>query len=822
MHHRSPAFIFDPSIPAKPMNSRTAFRFKPSALAQAAALTTLVLSGSAALAQANDEQPRPKDDSTRLGTIVIQGSGDRLGAGLMLNEDAVKARSTVTKASTEKDRSTSNLYQSMTLLPGINSYNHDATGLFGGGITVRGFNSDQLGLAVNGVPVNDSGSYSVFPQEYADGENLCTLSVAPGNPDVDSPHIGATGGGITVTSCDPSDTRRTRVSATVGQLQLRRIFVRGDSGRFLNDKAKVFLSVSHTTANKWKGPGSAKKDHIDAAFSYDLDADNRILGSVLYNKALNNNIGNLSLTQLNNFGYNYDYSPTFTPGHLTPTAGKADVETGPSPQFYKLSVNPFENAIVSVSGSFKLPKDIYLKVQPYLWYGFGTGGNQQAVLSESAFFNAATRTNTGKADLNGDGDTLDRVLVARSSVTKTSRPGVTAELSSLFGSHSLKGGLWFERADHRQTQPAVPVDANGNPTDIWLQTGQILRPDGTTYQGRDWKSITPAYQAYVSDQFSFQGDHGLLQLGLRAPHTSRKFTNYADEGNGGSAAAQYNYTIDSSYSAVLPQLGLRYQLTREHQFFGNVGKNFRAPPNFAFAPTSNNVQVVNGVPTLVTPVKAETSVVTDLGYRYQTRIVSLSLTAYNVDFKDRQANAYDPILDKSVYTNAGSVNNKGIEVEAGTAPIAGFTFYGSFTAQKSKILSDITVTKGQVVPTTGKAFPLTPERMWGLSMQYDVGPFYARLKAKHTSHQWATLMNDEEVPTYNVIDLDLGYKLGSLGFVKDASLKFNLSNLLDAKYRNPSSGTTVNAKAVGTTAASTVFYYLGAPRFASATLQADF
>jgi len=65
------------------MNSRNAPQFKPSVLAQAAAIALMTVSAGAVLAQANDELPRAKDDSTRLGTIVIQGSGDRLGAGQM-------------------------------------------------------------------------------------------------------------------------------------------------------------------------------------------------------------------------------------------------------------------------------------------------------------------------------------------------------------------------------------------------------------------------------------------------------------------------------------------------------------------------------------------------------------------------------------------------------------------------------------------------------------------------------------------------------------------------------------------------------------------
>jgi len=766
-------------------------------------------------AGADDGQPRAKEDNVRLGTIVIVGEGGKLGAGQMLNEDSVKGRSTVTKAATEKNLATGNPFQALALLPGINTFNHDATGLFGGGLTVRGFGADQMGFTINGVPVNDSGNFAVYPQEYADQENLCTQTISQGNPDVESPHAGATGGNVGITSCDPENTRRFRVAQGFGELRMSRTFVRADSGRFADDKAKVFVSLSHTQADKWKGEGGAKKDHLDAAFRWDLNPDNTILGSVLYNRAVNNNIANVSLAQLNASGYYYDFSKTFTPGHLPGGAG-AQKETGPSPQYYKLSINPFENAIASLSGSFKLASETYLKVQPYYWYGFGTGGVQQTALSETAFLNTTTGKTGAGTDLNGDKDTLDTVIVARSSVTKTQRPGVTAEVNTTFGNHQVRFGVWYERAQHRQTQPAVGVNAEGEPYDIWLQNGQILRPSGTTYQGRDWDTISTAYQFYANDTISLMGDSAVLSLGVRAPTVKRDVTNYANE----TFATTYN--IQKTYSDVLPQIGLRVNLDKGHQVFANVGKNFRAAPNFAF--TGNNVRLNSaGQVELVTEAKPETSIVSDLGYRLQTRAFSFSATLFNADFTDRQANAYDPVADKSTYTNAGKVKTSGLELEVGSAPFGGgFTAYGSLTAQSSEMKDDITVAKGQILPTAGKQFTLVPDRMVGASLQYTTGAFYARLKAKHTGRQYASLLNDEEVPAYTTGDFDAGYNFGKLGSMSNVQLRFNLSNITNAQYRNPSSGSVVNTVKYGATNPSTVFYYLGAPRYAAVSMSADF
>jgi len=807
----------------------------PFRLARTARAVAIVLAGAssaAAFAQAAADtinDPRAKDDAVRIGTIVITGQGDRLGAGQILKEDATKARSTVTRAATEKDRATGNSFQAMALLPSVNTFSHDATGLYGGSISVRGFTADQLGVTINGVPVNDSGSYSVFPQEYSDQENLCIQSLAPGAPDVESPHIGASGGSISMVTCDPEDKRRFRVSQTLGGLNTKRTFVRADSGRFANDMAKVFLSYSHSEGDKWKGAGKAKRDHIDMGFALDASADLRVVGSVLYNKAINNNFLAVTLSQLNSGGYYFDYSKTF-PGHAAARPGLADVDTAPNPVYYGLSLGPFENVIASVSASWRVTENTLIKVQPYYWYGYGTGSTQQRLQAENKFYVPATKTYNGTIDLNGDGDTLDSVIVANSSITRTQRPGITGEISYNWGAHLLKAGVWYEHTVHRQTGPMVRVDSQGNPVDPWLREGQIILADGQPFQSRNWLTYSPAFQLYLADTFNFDNDKGVLNVGLRAPHMTRNVSNYASSGNASGttpstavAPLTYNntYSISKGYSAVLPQLGLRYNLTREHQVFANISKNFRAGPNFAFTPSNGNVVLKNGQPSLEVDIAAETSVATDLGYRYQSKDVTASLTYFHVDFRDRQSNAFDPEKGLSVYTNVGKTIKHGLEFEAGTAVFGGISAYASATVQQDRIKSNLQVIKDQILPTAGKMYTQVPHIMFGGSLQYASGPVYMRLKGKYTGAQYSTLMNDELVPAYTLFDVDMGYKFADAGMLKNPMIRMNISNLTGEQYRNPSSGQT-NAVAYGTRSAQTVSYYLGAPRMLSLTFSADF
>lgn len=769
---------------------------------------------------AQNAEPKQNAESTESAdTNRVTITGRKVGTGLMVDEDIPKARSTVTREELIKQRPTGNAYQALDLLPAVNSYNYDATGLFGGGLTLRGFNSDQIGFTVNGVPVNDSGNFAVYPQEFVDQENTCSNYVTQGSTDVDSPHVGATGGNIGITTCEPEKVRRIRAMQTFGSLDMYKSFLRYDTGLLPDGRSRFFVSASHARADKWKGPGQAERNHLDLGGRIDFDRFNYINGNVLLNSAVNNAIGNLSLAQLNQYGYYYDYSPTFTPGHLTPVKGTAQTETGPAPQYYKLAMSPFQNAIASVTGQFRLTENTDLKVLPYLWYGFGTGGVQQKAVSESGFLNAGKLN--GTVDLNGDGDTLDKIVMYGSSVTRTQRPGITASLTHTLDNHTLLGGFWFEQATHRQTGPIVPVDASGNPADFWLRDGNILRPDGTPYESRDWRTISTAWQFFLQDTVSLMNNKLTLNIGVRSPHVKRDFTNFANEG-GSLATYTTTYSVQQTFSDLLPQLGARYQIDNSNQLYASLAKNMKAPPNFAFAPTSNNVQFVNGVATLTGNLKEETSWNMDIGYRHQSDKLTAQIDYFNVDFKNRQANAYDPVADKSIYTNAGSVSMYGFEVEVGNKPVNGWSFYTSVSNTQSKLKDNLVFSKTSVMPTSGKEFALTPNWKFGLSAQYETGAFYARLKAKHTNAQWATLMNDELVPGYNVVDFDAGYQFANWGAMKKPTIRFNASNILNEQYRNPSSATVLNSKDFNGVKASTVYYYLGAPRFVSVTLSADF
>lgn len=756
---------------------------------------------------------------TDVGRIAVESLPGGTNTGLIIQEETPKARSSVSRAHIETLNPSSNPYQAIEMLPGVNTFSYDATGLFGGGLRVRGANSDQMGFTVNGAPVNDSGNFAVYPQEYTDLENLCEVFVTQGSTDTEAPHVGASGGNIGLVSCAPADQFRVRLSQSLGNLNYTKSFARVDTGKFANDMVKAYVSYSKSKVDKFKGQGGADKDHVDMGLEFKPSADLDISTSLLYNKAVNNNYLTLSYDNIAHFGTSYDYS-TVVPQHVTPVAGTAQNDTLPSAPgtYYGFNLNPFKNLLWTGKAEYKVNKDVTVSAEPYFWWGYGTGGQEEQLLTESG---ALTVRGGGIADINGDGDTRDKVLVYRGSLTQTNRPGMTLKSNIHLDNQNILVGYWYERARHLQTQPAVRIDNNGNAVDIFLADAgaYVLRQDGTPYQGRNQKTISTGSSLFLQDNLSLMQDKMNVQLGARNTEIKRDFFNYANEGSGQGA----DYNISKNYSKLLPSVGASYKLDTERQVLFNIAQNMKAPGNFSFQNLLQGGSVVNGVLTGYTVrnpvVDMETSTNMDLGYRFAGEIWTASGSVYYINFKNRIASGYDPVSTLTTDYNVGDVITKGFELESGYKLNLRWSMYGSLSYTSSRIQSNLLYSPTQTYATSGNQMPDTPEWLSGLRIAYDDGVWFGNVDAKYSGMAYSTLMNDQSVAGYTKVDAALGYRFANTTFFKKPAIQLNVSNLFNRNYLRINSGSGSNFTL---DASKTPFYYVGSPRFLSVTFRSDF
>ncbi len=151
--------------------------------------------------------------------------------------------STITRDAIEQAAPGATYAQMIESIPGVVAITDDVTGLNDANYSIRGFTNDEIGVTINGAPINDSGNYRVYPTEYGDTENIGDITVLQGYPDVDQPVAGAAGGTIAWATIDPSHTPGIDLSLSGGSHSYEREFIRlntGDTG-----PVRSWLSFSH-------------------------------------------------------------------------------------------------------------------------------------------------------------------------------------------------------------------------------------------------------------------------------------------------------------------------------------------------------------------------------------------------------------------------------------------------------------------------------------------------------------------------------------------------------------------------------------------------
>ncbi len=756
-----------------------------------------------------------------VGKINIVNQND-IGTGLMEVDDGVKGRGSVSSSAIQNNVPGANVYQQINLLPGVNAYSIDPTGMWGGGLRVRGFNSDQMGFTVNGAPVNDSGNFAVYPQEYSDTENLCEIFITTGSADIDAPHVGASGGNVGLTNCPPKDIRGGKVAQTFGSNNFSRTFARYDSGKIGEENpGKFFISFSHGQAQKFKGPGEGIRDHFEFGSDLKLSSNTTFTQTFIYNQMLNNFYSTLSKAQFA-ADPNQDYNVA------PPTASQINGSSPSSNSYYGYSINPFRNVIYSGKVANRVDENLTLSIEPYYWWGYGNGGGTTTLDPATSSAN-----NGGHGTLVNPYGGNTKFLAYTPSVTKTQRPGVYLKANWVSDQHNILGGVWYERANHRQTKPGETVGTDGSISDIFGTVPGVFYTDGTPYQGRNQVTMNTATSYFLQDTY-FASDRLNLFGGIKYTSINRDFTNFANSGASSvSPQLNVNFSNNKTWSNVLPSIGATYKLDGQNKIFTNVTMGMRAPSYYS----------QSDIGTGVNNVQAETSTTFEVGHRYNGNSFYSSATVFLTSFQNRLANGYNP--DTQTYTdyNLGATQSYGVEAQIGTKPKNGFSYYGSATLMRSTISDNFTTsctgagtgcsaTGAQVVaPTSGNNVPDTPNAMFGLAAQYSQGPFMAQISGKYTGMRYTTLMNDESLDPYFTLDFTTAYKMSSSSFFKNPTFRLNATNILNSSYQvaNVGSGSSI-ALATGSSSpyakfggyTSTLYYYNAAPRFFSVSFSTEF
>jgi iron complex outermembrane recepter protein len=804
-------------------------------LAAGAALSTLALfAAGGALAQSTG--------TTEVEELVV--TGQRTGAveGLILAEQATKSRSTITQDYLATQAPGQSLLQSINSIPGVNFTNDDPYGATGGNLRMRSFDKQRISMALDGMPLNDTGNYQIYSTQQIDPEIIDRITVNLGTTDVDSPTASATGGTVNYSTRKPAEDFGALVRITGGSYNYKRVFGMVDTGVLGPWGTRAFVAASHYNYDKFRGEGELRRDQFNARVWQPVRENDFISVGFTYLKSRNHAYRSASAADYRVNGLGYDYNAAYVAD--APTPGVADNDNAGSSSnplnpaaggnYYNLRINPTDQAMIRGQSLFHITDRLRLTIDPSFTYTLANGGTQSTTITETDR-RLIGASNAAGVDLNGDGDRLDTVRVMNPSNTNTRRYGLTSSLIwDLNDNHRLRVAYTKDYGRHRQTGEYSTVDLTGDFPD-WYggkdgHGTKIRTADGSFLRRRDRFSIAQLDQFAADYRGSFLDERLVLNLGVKAQKFSRDLNQYCfyrgsqlfgefqycttapNDPNTVGARAPFKSTVE--YENTSPNVGVSFKPFGDaHMFYASYAENISAPRTDDLY----DIQVPN-----VTPEETKSY---DIGYRLQTGAVTASAALWKTDYQNRIVRSFNEDLGISITRNLGSVELWGVDGEVAWQVTEALTLYGSAAYINSEVQNDTRITALTVLPTKGKQLVETPE--WTLfgRADYDIGPLSFGVQAKWVDKRPATDVNDEYTKAYTVVDLDITYDVSGWGLPEGSALQLNVQNLLDEQYFGSiSSGT--NATAVvtptGTVAPSLPFYQVGSPRTVQLSLQVAF
>jgi len=155
-------------------------------------------------------------------------------------------------------------------LPGVNFQSADPFGAYEWStrISLRGFNQNQLGFTLDGVPLGDmsyGNTNGLHISRAIISDNVGTVRVSQGAGALGTASTSNLGGTIEFFSRAPSDSFGVNANVSYGSSNTFRGYADIESGD-LGSGGKGYLSYSYLDAGKWKGVGAQRSHQINAKF----------------------------------------------------------------------------------------------------------------------------------------------------------------------------------------------------------------------------------------------------------------------------------------------------------------------------------------------------------------------------------------------------------------------------------------------------------------------------------------------------------------------------------------------------------------------------
>jgi iron complex outermembrane receptor protein len=550
------------------------------------------------------------------------------------------------------------------------------------------------------------------------------------------------GGAVVYETEQPRERAGGAVRVTGGNFDTRRIYARYDTGT-LGENTRAYMSASQNIFEKWRGAGDQKRFHVEGKLRQDLD-NGLISLNLYYDDRDDHDFLDVTTETFATQGRDVDLTDEYMV--LPDKAAQADANA----LYFDAWSNRREDLLLSMNIDLRPSSLTAFRVTPYFHNQDGVG--------------------TWMPDYRPDETTADPLAAENRDQTRNTwretqyelnRYGVTTSLSyALSGGPRVTVGGWAEHSE--RVQRRVWFDL----ADQDRYNRDAVRPYWTQF---DRNFDTNTYAGFVKGEVDVGPVH--VTGGLRTHVYDIAFRD--DLSNDESE-------LDDSV-LFLPQLGLVWDLSDEHELFGSVSRNFS--------------QVPDGALQQAAPVEPEKSTNLDVGYRYLQPGRSAGLTLFFVDYADKiesiQFGEFDRYANENALQNVGGIRSMGIELTGDLSLGPEFGLFVSTAVSRNRYKRDIEDASepGGVLPVDDNKAVLTPEVQGFGELSWEraglrvaVNGKYVGTRAVSLSGTEADPSNQEELDAYTLLGASASYRWNRF------SVELAGTNLTDESYLASTSG----------------------------------
>lgn len=664
-------------------------------------------------------------------------------------------------------------YKMLDRLPGVSFSSTDAFGIdsFGANLYVRGFFMNQMGVTVDGVPLNDQTYQSVSGMSLASAiipDDIQYMRMSQGAGSVELPSTNTLGGTIQIGSADPLDQRGGKVSQTFGSYNSYRTYVRLDSGKLNKSGTKFFTSYARTDEGMWMGSGDQFMQQVDAKLVQPIGERSRMSAFFNWSSLAQWNYPDTSVGILKNLGWrtphlypNYAQAYGIANGTASLPAGYGNV---PGIDGSEIAMYDGGQAETNYMGGLHFD----LALTDHLTWNTTVYGH-----SQTGYYSY-----TDSEDPSPNGAPFSEEVWQN----RQERYGMDTTLRYIWGRHTFEGGVWYENNNQQAGlfNYQQPVLGQGSP----LKAVGPYNTYGPAFlQGYNFQWTTNVMQFHLQD--SIKLTPGLtLHAGFKSMIATTAGGATYNNADWTGAEALPNGSLTAS-QAFLPHVNLDWHINPHHEIYIDVAENMRAYEVSAYG-VANSVYSVQDQATFqaqkktLEPSKAWVYLG---GYRYTSRFVQANATIYH-------ASLIHPILAAAVgsLTNPvsqvidfGHISMTGANGAITLTPIHGLNFTNTLSYNKGTYDRNVD-TVGGYYALAGKNIVNYPAWMYKTALSYTWRGLTAHFDANYFGRRYYSFMNDTSIPGYWLANAGVEYRFGKLSMLKDVTASFNVYNLFNNKY----------------------------------------